>query len=65
MANEQEQSTSTPPTNKEEGRSSAGTGLIQKPQGSSIAKRQRSASLGLPLTPLDMLRMSPFLFWEE
>ena len=42
MATEKEQSTATPPTSKEEDRSSQGTGLIRKSQESSMAKRQRS-----------------------
>jgi HSP20 family protein len=60
MATEKEQSTATPPTSKEEGRSSQGTGLIRKSQEGSMAKRQRSGLFGLPLTPQEMLRMSPF-----
>ncbi len=60
MANEQEQSTATPPTSKEENRSSQGTGLIRKSQEGGMAQRQRAGSFGLPLTPQGMLRMSPF-----
>ena len=60
MATEKEQSTATPPASKEEGRSSPGTGLIRKSQEGSIAKRQRPGVFGLPLTPQEMLRMSPF-----
>jgi HSP20 family protein len=60
MATEKEQSTATPPTNKEEDRSSQGTGLIRKSQEGSIAKRQQPGLFGLPLTPQEMLRMSPF-----
>jgi HSP20 family protein len=60
MATEKEQSTATPPTSKEEDRSSQGTGLIRKSQEGGIAKRQRSGVIGLPLTPQEMLRMSPF-----
>jgi HSP20 family protein len=60
MATEKEQSTATPPTSKEEDRSSQGTGLIRKSQEGSMAKRQRSGVFGLPLTPQEMLRMSPF-----
>jgi HSP20 family protein len=60
MATEKEQSTATPPTSKEEDRSSQGTGLIRKSQEGAIAKRQRSSAFGLPLTPQEMLRMSPF-----
>ena len=51
MATEKEQSTATPPTSKEEDRSSQGTGLIRKSQESGMAKRQRSGVFGLPLTP--------------
>jgi HSP20 family protein len=60
MATEKEQSTATPPTSKEEDRSSQGTGLIRKSQEGAIAKRQRSSAFGLPLSPQEMLRMSPF-----
>jgi HSP20 family protein len=60
MATEKEQSTATPPTSKEEDRSSQGTGLIRRSQEGGIAKRQRSGAFGLPLTPQEMLRMSPF-----
>jgi HSP20 family protein len=60
MATEKEQSTATPPTSKEEDRSSQGTGLIRKSQEGSMAKRQRSSVFGSPLTPQEMLRMSPF-----
>jgi HSP20 family protein len=60
MATETKQSTATPPTSKEEDRSSQGTGLIRKSQEGGMAKRQRSSVFGLPLTPQEMLRMSPF-----
>jgi HSP20 family protein len=60
MATEKEKSTATPPTSKEEDRSSPGTGLIRESQEGSIAKRQRPGVFGLPLTPQEMLRMSPF-----
>ena len=60
MATEKEQSTATPPTSKQEDRSSQGTGLIRKSLEGSMAKRQRSGLFGLPLTPQEMLRMSPF-----
>src|ERR1700728_5026638 len=60
MATEKEQSTATPPTSKEEDRSSQGTGLIRKSQEGSMAKRQRSGVFGFQLTPEEMLRMSPF-----
>ena len=59
MATEKEQSTATP-TSKAEDRSSQTTGLIRKSQEGGIAKRQRSGVFGLPLTPQEMLRMSPF-----
>jgi hypothetical protein len=60
MATETKQSTATPPTSKEDDRSSQGTGLIRKSQEGGMAKRQRSGVFGLPLTPQEMLRMSPF-----
>jgi HSP20 family protein len=60
MATEKEQSTATPSTSKQEDRSSQGTGLIPKSQEGSMAKPHRSGLFGLPLTPQEMLRMSPF-----
>src|ERR1700691_4010986 len=59
MATQKKKSKETP-TRKEEDRSSQGTGLIRKSQESGMAKRQRSGVFGLPLTPQEMLRMSPF-----
>src|ERR1700753_985155 len=60
MVTEKDKSTATPPSNKEDDRSSPGTGLIRKPQEGSMAKRQRPGVFGLPLTPQEMLHMSPF-----
>ena len=60
MATEKEQSTTTPPSSKQEDRSSQGTGLIRRSQEGSMAKPHRSGLFGLPLTPQEMLRMSPF-----
>jgi HSP20 family protein len=60
MVTEKEKSTATPPTTNEEDHSSPGTGLIRKSQEGSMAKRQRSGVFGLPFTPQEMLRMSPF-----
>src|ERR1700691_3443620 len=59
MATQKKKSKETP-TRKEEDRSSQGTGLIRKSQEGGMAKRQRSGVFGLPLTPQEMLRMSPF-----
>jgi HSP20 family protein len=60
MAIENERSKTTPPTSKEEGSSSQGTGLMRKSQDGIMSKRQRSDLFGMPLSPQEMLRMSPF-----
>jgi HSP20 family protein len=60
MATENATQTATQPTSKEEGRSSPGTGLISKSQDAGMARRQRSGLFGIPLTPYEMLRMTPF-----
>ena len=60
MANANEQSTPTQPTSKEEARSSQGAGLARSSGDDAIARRRQSGQLGLPLTPLEMFRMTPF-----
>jgi HSP20 family protein len=65
MATENEQSTATQPTSKEEERSSQPTGLIRRSQEGSIARRHRFGLLGSALTPYEMLRMSPFSLFRK
>ena len=60
MANENEQSSATQPASKQEERSSQGAGLVRSPGDDAIARRRQSGQLGLPLTPLEMFRMTPF-----
>ena len=65
MATENEQSTATQPTNKEEERSSSRTGLARSSHDSTIARHHRSGLLGLPLTTFEMLRMTPFSLFRR
>jgi HSP20 family protein len=65
MATENEQSTATQPTNKEEERSSSRTGLARSYHDSTIARHHRSGLLGLPLTTFEMLRMTPFSLFRR
>src|SRR3984957_16490673 len=64
MATENEQDTKSESTNKEGG-SPQPTGLARSSHDEGIAKRHRSGPLGLPLTPLDIFRMSPFSFFRR
>ena len=64
MATENEQDTKNQSTSKEGG-SSQPTGLARSSHDGGIAKRHRSGPLGLPLTPLEFLRMSPFSFFRR
>jgi hypothetical protein len=63
MATENEQDTKNQSTSKEGG-SSQPTELARSSHDGGIAKRHRSGPLGLALTPLEILRMSPFSFLE-
>jgi HSP20 family protein len=65
MANENEQSTPTQTTSKEEERSSQRAGLVRSSGDDTIARRRRSSLIGLPLTPFDMLRMTPFSLFRR
>jgi HSP20 family protein len=65
MATENEQSTATQTTNKEEERSSSRTGLARSSHDSTIARHHRPGLLGLPLTPFEMLRMTPFSLFRR
>lgn len=60
MANENEQGTAIRPTSKAEEQSSSRAGLARSSHDATIARHQRSGQLGLPLTPFEMLRMTPF-----
>jgi HSP20 family protein len=65
MATENEQNTATQTTNKEEERSSSRTGLARSSHDSTIARHHRVGLLGLPLTPFEMLRMTPFSLFRR
>jgi HSP20 family protein len=65
MATENEQNTATQPTSKEEERSSQRTGLIRRSHDSGIASRQRFGLSGSPLTPYEILRMTPFSLFRR
>jgi HSP20 family protein len=60
MATENEHSTATQPEGTEGERSSQRTGMIRRSHDSGIPRRQRAGLLGLPLTPFELLRMTPF-----
>jgi HSP20 family protein len=65
MANEKEQSTPTQPTSKEGERSSQQAGLVRSSGDDANARRHRSGLIGLPLTPFEMLRMTPFSLFRR
>jgi HSP20 family protein len=65
MANENEQSTPTQPTSKEGERSSQQVGLVRSSGDDANARRHRSGLIGLPLTPFEMLRMTPFSLFRR
>ena len=65
MANENEQSSATQPASKQEERSSQGAGLVRSPGDDAIARRRRSGPIGLPLSPFEMLRMTPFSLFRR
>ena len=64
MANENEQSTPTQTTSKEE-RSSQRAGLVRSSGDDANARRRRSGLIGLPLSPFEMLRMTPFSLFRR
>ena len=65
MANENEQSTSTQATSKEEERSSQRAGLVRSSGDDATARGRRSGLIGLPLSPFEMLRMTPFSLFRR
>jgi HSP20 family protein len=67
MANENEQSTPTQTTSKEkeEERSSQRAGLVRSSGDDATARRRRSGLIGLPLSPFEMLRMTPFSLFRR
>lgn len=64
MATENEQSKATQQTTKEQ-QPSQPTGLAQRSHGDGMARHHRSGPLGLPLTPYEMLRMTPFSLFRR
>lgn len=65
MANENEQSTPTQTTSKEEERSSQRAGLVRSSGDDASARRRQSGLIGLPLSPFEMLRMTPFSLFRR
>jgi HSP20 family protein len=65
MATENQQNTATQSAGKEVNQSAPRSGLIKKSQDSGIAKRHPLGLLGIPLTPYDMLRMTPFSLFRR
>ena len=65
MANENEQSTPAQTTSKEEERSSQRAGLVRSSGDDANARRRRSGLIGLPLSPFEMLRMTPFSLFRR
>lgn len=65
MANENEQSTATQATSKEEERSSQRAGLVRSSGDDATARGRRSGLIGLPLSPFEMLRMTPFSLFRR
>jgi HSP20 family protein len=61
MATENEQSNAT----SKEQQSSQSTGLARRSHDGGIARHHRPGLLGLPLTPYEMLRMTPFSFFRR
>jgi HSP20 family protein len=65
MANENEQSSATQPASKQEERSSQGAGLVRSSGDDATTRRRRSGLIGLPLSPFEMLRMTPFSLFRR
>jgi HSP20 family protein len=65
MANENEQSTPTQAAGKEEERSSQRAGLVRSSGDDAAARGRRSGLIGLPLSPFEMLRMTPFSLFRR
>jgi HSP20 family protein len=64
MATENEQSNATQQASKEQP-SSQPTGLARRSHDGGMARHHRSGLLGLPLTPYEMLRMTPFSLFRR
>jgi HSP20 family protein len=64
MATENEQSKATQQTSKEQ-QSSQPTGLARRSHDGAIARHHRPGLLGLPLTPYEMLQMTPFSLFRR
>ena len=64
MATENEQNNATQQTTKEQ-QPSQPTGLARTSHGGGMARHHRSGPLGLPLTPYEMLRMTPFSLFRR
>lgn len=64
MATENEQSNATQQTSKEQ-QSSQSTGLARRSHDGGMARHHRSGLLGLPVTPDEMLRMTPFSLFRR
>jgi HSP20 family protein len=65
MANENEHSSLTQTTSKEEERSSQRAGLVRSSGDDATMRRRRSGPIGLPLSPFEMLRMTPFSLFRR
>jgi len=65
MANENEQSTPTQTTSKEEERSPERAGLVRSSGDDATERRRRSGLIGLPLSSFEMLRMTPFSLFRR
>jgi HSP20 family protein len=64
MATENEQSNATKQTSKEQ-QSSQPTGLARRSHDGGVARHHRPGLLGLPLTPYEMLRLTPFSLFKR
>jgi HSP20 family protein len=64
MATENEQSNATQQTSKEQ-QSSQPTGLARRFHDGGVARHHRPGLLGVPLTPYEMLRMTPFSLFRR
>ena len=65
MANENEHSSRTRTTGKEEERSSQRAGLVRSSGDDATTRRRGSGRIGLPLSPFEMLRMTPFSLFRR
>ena len=65
MATENEPSSATQQAGKEQQTSQTNTGMVRKSPDGGIATSQRRSGPGLPLSPHEMLRMSPFALFRR